>query len=587
MKSPVGRIVKNGANFEYQYFITDHLGNNRVLFTSATPTATPTTATFEDDANDQQNQFLSVNRSRIVSFTAANHTTSGIKVIQMNQVYNVGPSYGKKVYPGDKIDMEVWTYYEPTSGWSTSNLSNSVMITAVAGAFGVVSGGAGEAGKIYNGVSSAIGGFGLGVNQDDNSPTAFLNYILFDKNYKVLDMGWTAVPESANFSKQKMSIPQVTAQEAGYIFVYLSYEGESNVYVNFDDFKVTYTPTNIIQSNEYYPFGMQTANSWTRENTLGNDYLANGGTKFNATSSLYDLDFRNYDPIIGRMVQVDPMADKYGAINPYNYSFNSPVDFNDPLGDDAGDIAYGRFRPTDRYSFSSSNWAGGGDQMWVRGYVGQKHDMSGPEWMTLEVMPTLGMRQVLVLYQNWWGLRNSDGSWEKGTYTWITRQWDGDWEDQTQGGLPGDPNITSFVNPLSFNLSNVFGRYVSYVDYSESFGISDPLSLRFYDGINLKFTNIALSVRVDGQDDPKVIFKLASAFDDARFQLYSEFEGRDIFTMMSDQEAEGLFIQYLNQRLQIYFPSIETYARPGDQLMWVGDPPKSKITLIGPFYNGN
>lgn len=115
-------------------------------------------------------------------------------------------------------------------------------------------------------------------------------------------------------------------------------------------------------------------------------------------------------------------------------------------------------------------------------------------------------------------------------------------ESTNKARFAGGPNITSFVDPLSFNLSNVFGRYVSYVDYSESFGISDPLSLRFYDRINLKFTNIALSVRVDGQDDPKVIFKLASAFDDARFQLYSEFEGRDIFTMMNDQrttEFEG------------------------------------------------
>lgn len=323
VRTPVGRVIPGGTP-EYQYFITDHLGNNRVVFTSATPTATVTTATFEGDANDQSGQFLNV-VAPIQTFTAANHTSGGSKVIRLNQTYNTGPAYSRKVYPGDKIDMEVWTYYEPTSGWSTSNQSNSIMISAIAGAFGGVSGGAGEAGKIYNGVSSAIGGFGLGANQDDNSPTAFLNYILFDKNYKVLNMGWTAVPESANFSKQKMSIPQVTAPEAGYIFVYLSYEGQSSVYANFDDFKVTYTPTNIIQSNEYYPFGLQTANSWTRENALANDFLANGGTKFNVTSSLYDLEFRNYDPILGRMNQVDPMADTYGMFTPYHYSVNNPV----------------------------------------------------------------------------------------------------------------------------------------------------------------------------------------------------------------------------------------------------------------------
>src|ERR1041385_4147572 len=73
--------------------------------------------------------------------------------------------------------------------------------------------------------------------------------------------------------------------------------------ISSDDFKVTVTPTNIIQSNEYYPFGSQTANSWTRDNSVANNFLANGGTELNTTSSLYDLEFRNYDPILGRMHQ--------------------------------------------------------------------------------------------------------------------------------------------------------------------------------------------------------------------------------------------------------------------------------------------
>ena len=97
---------------------------------------------------------------------------------------------------------------------------------------------------------------------------------------------------------------------------------------------MTVTPTNIIQSNEYYPFGLQTANSWTRDNNTANNFLANGGTELNATSQLYDLEFSNYDPILGRMHQVDPMAHKYSSLTPYNYSFNSPVVMNDRSGAD-------------------------------------------------------------------------------------------------------------------------------------------------------------------------------------------------------------------------------------------------------------
>ena len=95
----------------------------------------------------------------------------------------------------------------------------------------------------------------------------------------------------------------------------------------------------------YNPFGMQTANSWTRENTTGNNFLANGGTELNTTSNLYDLEYRNYDPVLGRMNQVDPMASKYASLTPYNFSFNDPVTFSDPNGADpasGGGAAFSR-----------------------------------------------------------------------------------------------------------------------------------------------------------------------------------------------------------------------------------------------------
>jgi hypothetical protein len=43
----------------------------------------------------------------------------------------------------------------------------------------------------------------------------------------------------------------------------------------------------MIQYNVYYTFGLQTATSWTRENATGNNFLGNGGTELNQTSSLY------------------------------------------------------------------------------------------------------------------------------------------------------------------------------------------------------------------------------------------------------------------------------------------------------------
>jgi RHS repeat-associated protein len=59
--------------------------------------------------------------------------------------------------------------------------------------------------------------------------------------------------------------------------------------------------------------------------------------KLSQTSSLYDLEFRNFDPILGRMNQVDPMADKYSSHTPYNFAFNRPNMVTDVNGADPGD----------------------------------------------------------------------------------------------------------------------------------------------------------------------------------------------------------------------------------------------------------
>jgi RHS repeat-associated protein len=188
-------------------------------------------------------------------------------------------------------------------------------------------------------VNQALGAFGIGGSQGDTRPGAYLNYILFDKSYKLLDMGWTAVPTTALNTKQQISIPTVNIKQAGYIFVYLSYENVSNNYVEFDDFKVTYTKSNVLQYNEYYPFGLQTSNSWTRENA-SNRYLYNGGNELNENSGWYETFFRGYDAALGRFMQIDPLASLFSSSSPYNYANNNPILLNDMMGSSADTANY-------------------------------------------------------------------------------------------------------------------------------------------------------------------------------------------------------------------------------------------------------
>ncbi len=297
-----------------------------------TPPDSAPVATFEGTAGDNSNEYLNVDPNNIVSNVAANVTSGGTKVLRMNQSYKIGPSKSIRVFPGDMIDLEVWEYHEGTAGFGTTTTPLTTLISLVSGTFGGVSGGAGDPGLIYNGVNEAINTFLPGGNLGSTRPAAYLNYILFDKNYKVLDMGWVPAPANT-FTKQKLSFPTKNIKEEGYMFVYLSYDNDSNNWVYFDGLKATHTRTNVIQYNEYYPFGLQTANSWTREDATENRYRYNGGAELNATTGWYETYFRGYDATLGRFLQADPLAHQSSSFTPYNYAFNNPVMFNDPMGD--------------------------------------------------------------------------------------------------------------------------------------------------------------------------------------------------------------------------------------------------------------
>jgi RHS repeat-associated protein len=97
----------------------------------------------------------------------------------------------------------------------------------------------------------------------------------------------------------------------------------------------------IIQERHYYPFGMEMAGQSYDITPLPqalNKYLYNGKEfQDDFGLGLYDYGARFYDAQLGRWHSVDPLAEKYPSLSPYNYCINNPIKFIDPNGME-GDI---------------------------------------------------------------------------------------------------------------------------------------------------------------------------------------------------------------------------------------------------------
>ena len=87
----------------------------------------------------------------------------------------------------------------------------------------------------------------------------------------------------------------------------------------------------VEQVVHYYPFGAVYSDAGTDDALQRYKYNGKELDRMHGLNQ-YDYGARNYDPLMCRFTQIDPLAEKYYDVSPYAYCENNPVLFIDPKG---------------------------------------------------------------------------------------------------------------------------------------------------------------------------------------------------------------------------------------------------------------
>ncbi|WP_299884403.1 DUF6443 domain-containing protein [uncultured Lacinutrix sp.] len=231
-------------------------------------------------------------------------------------------------------------------------------------------GNANENGIIYNHLNLPVK---VTFNNDPNKNIEYIYDATGVKQAKVVTNGssLTTTKYAGNFIYEETSAGETLkffSHPEGYIqpdngsfdYVYQFKDHLGNIRLSYSDSDGNGdidAATEIIEENNYYPFGLKhkgyndvvsaNTNSVASKFKFGGKEL-NDELGYNA----YDFDARHYDPSLGRWLQLDALAEAAGQIHnsPYNYAVNNPIVFDDPDGncppgvDCTGILTYAKYK---------------------------------------------------------------------------------------------------------------------------------------------------------------------------------------------------------------------------------------------------
>ena len=90
----------------------------------------------------------------------------------------------------------------------------------------------------------------------------------------------------------------------------------------------------IIEESNYYPFGLlhKGYNNITNGAENKHHLYVDRELEKSLDYNMYEMDWRHYDPALGRFNGIDIMAEDFAENTPYHYGYNNPIAFSDPTG---------------------------------------------------------------------------------------------------------------------------------------------------------------------------------------------------------------------------------------------------------------
>jgi RHS repeat-associated protein len=133
-----------------------------------------------------------------------------------------------------------------------------------------------------------------------------------------------------------LRIDDYRVEQDGYVRVYLASESDAPAF--FDQLEITHQEALITQEQHYSGFGLA-LKGIEKVGSPDNKFTYNGKERQDELGlGWYDYGARFYNPQLGRWFSIDPLADKWNMVSPYNYVLNNPLKFVDPNGKDVYNI---------------------------------------------------------------------------------------------------------------------------------------------------------------------------------------------------------------------------------------------------------